>query len=454
MPPSPIRPMMRAARRQPSTHPYMWYGTTALLMLASTSAHAVPAFARQTGSSCADCHAGAYGPALTPFGMKFKLNGYTDTDGNGLKIPVAAQLIGTHNVPTRGQVTNDLTEADIYLAGRLTEHFGGFVKVETDNVGNDKYNTKLSNMDLRFVLKDLKVGEKDAVFGVSVNNSPGFEDPIADLPDASILGPPSTSGTLLNLSSTEALADRVIGTTVYGLYDSNWYGELGTYTSMPTSTQSDLGYSLSGDPGRIKDTVYGRFAYMKDMKRQFFSGGVVALTTKRQRPRSAQADDIMDLGYDATYQYLGDRDNIIQLSYVNIYERRRYGFTPPAPGLPGLVALPRGVVHDQTFTFTYTFKQSYGVVYAHLVSTGTHDAVRYVPYGDPNTTSNLLTLFWTPFGKDDSFTSIANLKLAATWFRFSRFNGSTTNIFGVGPGALATNAKDLNAFSFTASIAF
>ena len=41
----------------------------AFLLFASTAAQAIPAYARQTGAACADCHAGAYGPALTPYGM-------------------------------------------------------------------------------------------------------------------------------------------------------------------------------------------------------------------------------------------------------------------------------------------------------------------------------------------------------------------------------------------------
>ncbi len=46
------------------------------LLLASTQAQAIPSFARQTGSSCADCHVGSYGPSLTPYGMRFKLGGF------------------------------------------------------------------------------------------------------------------------------------------------------------------------------------------------------------------------------------------------------------------------------------------------------------------------------------------------------------------------------------------
>lgn len=423
----------------------------ALLMFTSNSAHAIPAYARQTGSACADCHAGAYGPALTPYGMRFKLNGYTDTDGQGTKIPVAAQITGTRTVPERGDSTTQLTEADVYLAGRISDHLGGFVKVETDNTGNDHYNTKLSNLDLRFVAKDLKIAGRDTTVGVSVNNSPGFDDPIGALPNASTLGPPAVSGTLLNLSSANSLYNKVIGGGVYALYDNDWYGEIGTYNTMPTSVQDHLGYNPNSDPGHLSDTGYFRFAYMKDMKRQFFSAGVVALTTRRQLPRNSPSDDLTDLGYDLTYQFLGNRENIVQVSYVNILEQRDYGSTPV---IGGIAAKSTGNARDQTLSVTYTFKQSYALQVAHLISTGSKDPARYPPFGKPDSTANLIGLYWTPFGKDDSYTSIANLKIAATWFRFTRFNGASMNIFGAPPGALITNAKDLDAFSLSASVAF
>jgi hypothetical protein len=429
-----------------------WALLMALGMLVSHAAHAVPAYARQTGSACADCHAGAYGPALTPYGMRFKLNGYTDTDGQGTKIPVAAQITGTRTVPERGENTTQLTEADVYLAGRISDHLGGFVKVETDNNGNDHFSTKLSNLDLRFVAKDLKIAGKDTVIGVSVNNSPGFDDPIGALPNASSLGPPAISGTLLNLSSANTLYNRVIGGGLYALYNNDWYGEIGTYNTMPTSVQDHLGYNRANDPGHLSDTGYFRFAYMKDMKKQFFSAGVVALTTHRSLPRSGPSDNLTDLGYDLTYQYLGNREHILQLSYVNILEQRHYGADLFGPG--GVVAPDRGDVRDQTLTATYTFHQTYSLSVSHQLSTGTRDDVRYPPFGDPDATSNVITLFWAPFGKDDSYTTIANLKLAATWYRITNFNGRGHNIFGAPPGAQPINAGDLNAFSLSASLAF
>ena len=432
---------------------YLWLAAAMLLFFASTSAQAIPAYARQTGNACADCHAGSYGPALTPYGMAFKLNGYTDTDGNGFKIPVAMQITGTRNVPVQGQSSNTLSEADIYIAGRVTDNIGGYVKIATDDLGNDHYSTKLSDVDLRFVAKDISLGSKQATFGVSVNNNPGFQDPVSDLFASTQLGPPGVTGTLLNPSSPNSLADRVVGATVYGVYDSDWYGELGTYTSLPLNEQGNLGYAPGGDPGKLSDTGYARFAYMKDMKKQFFSAGVVALTTKRQVPRTGPADDLTDLGYDLTYQYIGNRKNIVQASFVDILELRHYGSLPPSP-FPGIVAQTNAAVHDKTFSVTYTFLQTYGLSIAHMEDTGTRDIVRYEPYGIPDTTSNQFIVFWTPFGKDDSLTPMANLKLSAIWFRFNRFNGAGSNVFGAPPGFPPTSARDLDAFLVTASIAF
>jgi hypothetical protein len=53
------------------------------------AAHAVPAFAVQTGQPCTACHIGAFGPQLTPFGRAFKIGGYTQGGGQGPEIPLA-----------------------------------------------------------------------------------------------------------------------------------------------------------------------------------------------------------------------------------------------------------------------------------------------------------------------------------------------------------------------------
>jgi len=87
-----IRLAWRAARGR--------LAVAALLALAATAgllpmtAHAVPSYARQTGSECAACHVGGFGPQLTPYGVRFKINGYTDSDGKDGKIPLSAMMVG------------------------------------------------------------------------------------------------------------------------------------------------------------------------------------------------------------------------------------------------------------------------------------------------------------------------------------------------------------------------
>lgn len=451
--------LTRGFRRRPRRL-LPWAGLALLMLLFSAGAQAIPAYARQTGSTCADCHAGSYGytsggangPNLTPYGMQFKMNGYTDTDtdGQGFKLPLSAQVIAAHTAPAQGKGHSALTEADLYIAGRVSDNVGGFIKVENDHQGQGShYQTKLSSLDLRFVVKDLKLAGKDTLLGVTVNNSPGFTDPVAILPGATYFGPPgSTGGTALNPLNTNGLASRVIGASVYTLFDKNWYGELGSYRDLPTSLRDRLGYH-NDDPGRLSDTVYGRFAYMKDWKRQFFSAGLVGLTTKRQLPETAPSDTLTDLGYDLSYQYLGNRENIVQLSYVNIFEHRKYGSIFSANGFE---ALNRGVVHDQEIDATYTFKQQFGFQFGHLISTGTSDVARFGLTG-PDTTVNSYTLFWTPFGRDESWLTLANLRLSLSWFRFTKLSGQTN--FFLPPGVPGPRKpSDLDSVTAAASLAF
>ncbi|WP_368313198.1 cytochrome C [Luteibacter sp. CQ10] len=433
-----------------------WGAALALLLsLVSHGAHAIPAFARQTGASCADCHAGSYGPALTPYGMRFKLGGYTDTDGKGTKIPLSLQLVETHVAPAKGRGTTDLTEGDLFIAGRLTENVGGIVKVQAVHTGHNTYNTQLSSVDLRYVAKELTFAGKSALVGVTVNNSPGFQDPIGAFPGFSGISQGGRTGTLLNPSAPNALNNHVIGASLYTVYDKVWYAEAGTYRSLSQEGQDKLGFSPGSDPGHLSNTGYFRLAYMKDMRKQFFSAGVVALTTKRRLPRAAPTDELNDYGYDLTYQYLGNREHILQASYVNIYEHRHFGSRPANPLEPGTLAPARGSARDEIMSATYTFRQTYGITVSHLRGTGSDDPARYSPVlPDPDATTNFFTIFWAPFGKDDAWISKGNLKLAATWFRTLRLNGRSSNIFGAPPGVQPLNAKDINGFVVTASLAF
>src|SRR5579884_4310536 len=56
-------------------------GLAAPMLTGISDAHAVPAFARQTGMECSTCHVGSFGPQLTAFGRSFKLKAYMMNTG-------------------------------------------------------------------------------------------------------------------------------------------------------------------------------------------------------------------------------------------------------------------------------------------------------------------------------------------------------------------------------------
>ena len=429
-------------------------GVGAILLSASSTVYAVPSFSRQTGSECAACHIGSFGLNLTPFGARFKAGGYIDSDGNGSKIPLSVQLLAEQVNPAKGSTRTRLSEADVYFAGRLTDQIGGIARLSRRDDGTT-VRTTLENLDLRYA-REVKLNDKDVVVGLSLNNSPSVQDPVSVLPGRGF-AMPSTDGTLLNQSSAHHLANRVIGLSTYGLYDQTWYGELGSYRSLPVSTQERLGFDAAGDPGKLSGTSYWRLAYMKDLKTQFFSVGLVGLNTTRQLNRSGPADGIKDVGIDLNYQYLGTREHMMQIRYANILEKRNYGSAPASTFIPGLLANSTGRSRDQSLVFTYVYKQTYGLTVARLFGTAQADSVRFLPFGKPDTHSTFIEASWTPFGKEDSWSAPwANLRLSAGWFKFSKFNGSSTDIFGsnFGSGAPLTNAKDLNQFTLAVRTAF
>src|SRR6202166_5279870 len=60
-----------------------------LTIVFSSPAQALPSFARQTGQPCGTCHTDF--PALTPYGRRFKLLGYTPGGGEFRTTPFSSQ---------------------------------------------------------------------------------------------------------------------------------------------------------------------------------------------------------------------------------------------------------------------------------------------------------------------------------------------------------------------------
>ncbi|MHB8252300.1 MAG: cytochrome C [Acidiferrobacter sp.] len=181
-------------------------------LLMSSSAWALPSFARQTGWSCAACHTSF--PQLTPMGRMFKLMGYTTTNlqpqqkveanlGNtvGLLIPRISQFsiflqasatrvaggqaaLGTTSVGGgTGSSSNNVEfpqQVSLFYAGEITPHVGDFLHLTYS--GQDG---SLAFDDSSIVRAQAwKLGAANTLItGVDVNNTPTSTDLWNTVPD-------------------------------------------------------------------------------------------------------------------------------------------------------------------------------------------------------------------------------------------------------------------------------
>ncbi len=420
----PTRPLRSTRLHRPAL-----LGLASLLAAASLPAHALPSYARQTGEECAACHVGAFGPQLTAHGIKFKLGGYTDSDGKAGHVPLSSMLLAnwTHTStdnaapPAHFNANNNLAlqEASLFLAGKLTDHIGSFV--QTTYNGIDRV-YGLDQMDLRYA-RTFERGGKDLLFGASFNNNPTVQDPFnssatwrfpftsADLAPAPAVSPLIDGG----------LAQGVLGATAYALWDGSFYGELGGYRSMSASMINKLGDS---DVGKLKGTApYVRVGYMKDMRKEMFAVGLFALSADLDPNRTPGAgyDKYRDIGVDATYQFLGDRKNIYTLHGSYTREKNTLDVSAPGDGTGRLSSL--------NLNASYFYDQTYGLSLGLFDTRGNNNAPLWntvMGNNTPDSRGYTAQFDWTPWGKESSWNAPwANLRLGVQYTGYSKFDGAS-----------------------------
>jgi hypothetical protein len=203
----------------------------------STNAHAVPAYAVQTGQSCSACHVGGFGPQLTPFGRLLKLEGYTLRGTQDFVVPLSAMAVASYlhtsadqSPPVPHYAVNDnftLDQANVFVAGGFGDHFGSFAQFTYDGVGRS---FAWDNLDLRATDHE-KVFGQNVLLGLSVNNNPGVQDPWNTMAAWGVpytdsdLSPAPAAGTVMS----GALAQSVLGVNAYAWWNSALYTEAGVY---------------------------------------------------------------------------------------------------------------------------------------------------------------------------------------------------------------------------------
>jgi hypothetical protein len=406
-------------------------GIGALLGMAMPAAHAVPSYARQTGSECAACHVAGFGPQLTPYGIRFKINGYTDSDGKEGKVPLSAMLVAnmTHtqkDVAEGDKVnhfkTNDnvaMQEASVFVAGKLADNIGSFVQVTYSGIDNK---ASLDQADIRYA-RSLKLGDKEATVGLSVNTNPTLTDPFNTLAQWRF---PYTSSDfnagLGNSPIVENLAGGVMGANGYLFYDDSIYAELGLYDNVSKKT---LRVFNTDDIGKVKGVgTYGRVAYFKDRKRDNFSIGMFGFATSiEDRASPGPADRYRDLGIDASYQYLGNRKHIFTANASFVKEWQHLDMT-----LAGADSTRNSLTQLRLAT-SYHYDQTWGGTVGLFDSRGPANTVLNDASldGRPNTSGYILQADWTPWGKEGSWgNGWANVRVGLQYTGYTRFMGGST----------------------------
>jgi hypothetical protein len=274
------------------------------------AANALPSFARQTGQPCGTCHTDF--PGLTPFGRRFKIEGYTagggkyrttlfpewkpdpldsfardaksfagkksdtgkdgqqDTgQGNTWVPPISMMAIVGY---THTQASQDPTGSpyksnnnvvvspvSLFYGGAITEHIGAFAQLTWNNAPfgtptqADPYATRQvtwDNTDVRYA-NSTKLGNVDVIYGITANNNPTVQDPWNTTPAWQF---PYNSSNVAPKPATStlidgALAQHVAGVGAYALINDMLYLELTGYRTINYDAQLKLGPDPFAAPG-------------------------------------------------------------------------------------------------------------------------------------------------------------------------------------------------------------
>jgi hypothetical protein len=413
---------------------------------------AVPSYARQTGLACSGCHYAP--PELNPAGRRFKLLGYVDradetkvikADGGKKRaaldllssLPLSAMIEASFTstrsaIPTSQNGSFEFPQdISLFLSGAWTSHVGSFVQV-TYNVQDDHFS--IDNTDIRYANKT-KLGGKELVYGLNLNNNPTVEDLWNSTPAwgfpwiVSDFAPTPTASPIIN----GGLSQDVAGAGGYAMWDNHIYLDAALYRSDHVGgPQPNPG---DGSTNNIRGVApYWRVAFQQlTAKTQYEVGayGIHVRTSPLTGP--GPEDEYTDFAFDTQIDRTLFRTDV--LSFRGSYTREN----------SNLLASGFGSNHLNTFLANaeYHFGNRYTGTFGVFNTGGTVNPGLYAPApvsgsanGDPRGAGYIASV---------SFWPSQNLQLGAQYTGYSRFNGGSTNYDGSGRKASANNTLYLDA---------
>jgi hypothetical protein len=418
------------------------------VLAAVTPAHALPAFAAQTGQPCQMCHVGGFGPQLTPYGRNFKIHGYTQR-AKPFNLPFSAMVVASYvrtakdQPPPTHYAPNDnvtIDQISVFLAGGLGSHLGGFAQVTYDGVART---FAWDNLDVR-ASTTAKLAGRDIVLGASLNNNPTLSDPWNTL---SAWGFPYTGSSLAPAPSASplldgALAQTTLGVTAYGWIANALYLEAGAYGSPSANALRRLGSDPTA-PGDIAGLApYGRIAYQRALAGGTAEIGAFGMRSAIHPGRdrtTGLTDHYTDVGLDASFHRPLKSGDVVTANARYTHERQWLGATCALAEADE--SCLRNTLDDVRIDVSYYWRNQIGGTLQLFNTSGSsnpfiYDANRTLT---PNSTGLTLQIDGTPFGGRSQPKRRINLRAGLQYTLYTRFNGASTNFDGLGSKASDNN---------------
>lgn len=425
-------------------------------MAAHTGRGMLPSYARQTGLACSSCHYQFL--QLTPFGRRFKLNGYTlsglppitegdSTNGGRLSLNptglLSAMVTASATRTAKGlpDAQNEAVmfpqELSAFLAGKITPKIGIFSQL---TYGAADGAVVLDNVDLRYADHGTIGSGTSIAYGVSLNNNPTIQDLWNTTPGwgypfiGSEGAPGGAAGTMID----GALAQSVVGLGGYAMVNDLVYGEVSFYRSSFAGSVAP-----SSATGAIRGVApYWRLALQKDWGSRYLMVGTFGMKASTYPDvLSGPRDTHTDLGMDAQYESKVGKGHIVMRGTF-IHEKAALDATFGE----GNSANATNSLNVTRVNATWYPSQRYSVTGGVFNTQGTADAGLYAPNpvdgsanGDPKTTGLLGEVDFNPW---------ENTRLGMQYTGYSKFNGGSTNYDGSGRNASGNNT--LFAFAWIA----
>ena len=441
---------------------------TYLLLLACASvpftsrAYALPSYARQTGQRCAACHVGGNWPQLTPWGRYFKLMGYaagkTFVDREGFEY-VPLGLLARSGITWAAEPKNSQGHTVVEHSGvpefynafgelgtKFTNWAGVFAEYGVNNTFPG-WKGESGPIDIR-ATHLLHPANHELLVGFDTNNAPTVQDVWNTLPGWSYpyYGSPQAPGVpaspmIANLSGSSATGS--VG--FYALFDRKIYAEVSEYRVAKDFFRfMSGGISFpQGAPYLHGWNPYWRVYWSKDRGTNSWMVGTVGMQSSLYRNSaspSGPTNNFNDAGIDAQYQYLGDIHKLtFRVAYI--YEEQHWHGSYPL----GLASVPQSNLKTVNLNGSFAVRDTWTFTGGYSLTNGSNNAALYAvttPKGSqlsakPNTTGYELEI-------DRTLTQ--NIVLMVKYSGFTKFNGLTDNIDGLGRKPSDNNTLWVNLF--------